>query len=426
MSSPDHSNEPDASPPSDLGSLFVPFHRPCVTCSYDLKGLPSAGLCPECGTSVEQSMRGVAPPREIDHVLTFVSDPCLCASCAYDLQGLPTNGLCPQCGTSVASSMIGAAEPVRPRPVPKPTSHPQPQHQHQPRPQPAPEPELSIISVSRPCISCLYDLKGLPIQGVCPECGTSVALSLRGNMLARSSWAYLATLQSGLVCVQAAVLSLGIGALTLVFGGFFAAAIAAALGQGGAAGGLFLLAALAGLVMSTVVPVALGLYGWWKVSTPDPHITVDDRGEPERRNLRAALWLELGIISIAALCLVASWVGPGTGGVAGTLFNIFLLCYFGALVLRYFLSLRYIRWLARRVPSEQLVRQTERLMWLGPVLMVAGALACFVGPIIAMVLYFNVVDRLRLNVKHIRITTMTRAARDTPLGDGQTPGTAPT
>lgn len=33
-------------------------HQPCIRCSYDLHGLPLSGSCPECGVPVERSLRG--------------------------------------------------------------------------------------------------------------------------------------------------------------------------------------------------------------------------------------------------------------------------------------------------------------------------------------------------------------------------------
>ena len=45
-------------PPSDTGTKTLETHQPCIRCSYDLYGLPLSGSCPECGLSVERSLRG--------------------------------------------------------------------------------------------------------------------------------------------------------------------------------------------------------------------------------------------------------------------------------------------------------------------------------------------------------------------------------
>lgn len=44
---------------------FTPTGVHCVRCAYDLVGLPESGLCPECGTPVEHSLRG--------HLLTYAA-----------------------------------------------------------------------------------------------------------------------------------------------------------------------------------------------------------------------------------------------------------------------------------------------------------------------------------------------------------------
>jgi len=47
----------DAVPPLPTGGV-VAEHRPCLACGYDLHGLSSRGVCPECGAQVERSLRG--------------------------------------------------------------------------------------------------------------------------------------------------------------------------------------------------------------------------------------------------------------------------------------------------------------------------------------------------------------------------------
>ena len=60
----------------------------------------------------------------------------------------------------------------------------------------------------------------------------------------------------------------------------------------------------------------------------------------------------------------------------------------------------YLRWLAPRLPDDEVDAWARRLMWLGPLLVTVGALIV-VGPLIAMVLYWNLLDRVRRNLKQI-------------------------
>ena len=47
------------------------------------------------------------------------------------------------------------------------------------------------------CITCGYDLRSLPTEESCPECGTPIELSLRGDRLSRSDPAWVARLARG-------------------------------------------------------------------------------------------------------------------------------------------------------------------------------------------------------------------------------------
>ncbi len=38
-------------------------------------------------------------------------------------------------------------------------------------------------TIDAPCVHCGYDLRGLPANGRCPECGTAIARSIRGDLL---------------------------------------------------------------------------------------------------------------------------------------------------------------------------------------------------------------------------------------------------
>jgi hypothetical protein len=44
---------------ADIPTPVVGSDRACIRCSYNLRGLPHTGNCPECGTPVEQSLRGI-------------------------------------------------------------------------------------------------------------------------------------------------------------------------------------------------------------------------------------------------------------------------------------------------------------------------------------------------------------------------------
>ncbi|MEQ8317709.1 MAG: hypothetical protein RIE77_02545 [Phycisphaerales bacterium] len=120
------------------------------------------------------------------------------------------------------------------------------------------------------CITCGYDLAGLPDEGACPECATPIDQSMRGDGLAFSSVAYLATLDRGLRFTR-----LGVGLLFAVWVGGIALGIAVSLlTSGGTLPWLRML--LVGV--PSIGCIGLWVLGWWLATTPDPRLAEDVRG----------------------------------------------------------------------------------------------------------------------------------------------------
>ncbi len=128
------------------------------------------------------------------------------------------------------------------------------------------------------CRECGYPLVGLPDDGVCPECATSVEVSRRVRTLADASPGYLRRLRWGTALI--------------VLGGFVLIA--------GSVAGAFLLPPLLGrLVPSLATGVMLWTGAWW-LTTPNPAIGDD---------ARLLRWVAFGLLVVWA----AGRVGPVVG-----------------------------------------------------------------------------------------------------------------
>ncbi len=57
--------------------------------------------------------------------------------------------------------------------------------------------EVVSVNTEPECVICGYNLRGLPRDGVCPECGTKVERSLHGNLLAFADRDWLLAIERG-------------------------------------------------------------------------------------------------------------------------------------------------------------------------------------------------------------------------------------
>jgi len=244
----------------------------------------------------------------------------------------------------------------------------------------------------RPCFKCGYRLRGVPLNGQCPECGSPVADSFRGTLLQFASPEYLATIHSGLSLVLYAILaSIVIGVVSIA-----ASLAASAVGPGASKA-----------VQAILQIVSLGLavvtfLGYLRVTEPDPMFTGEEKPESARNIARIAA---VASIAVAAIQMVLTFVATaGSGGLMNWLIMGVGLLGFAAWAVQFFAMMNYARWLGERIPDALIIKNATRYRWLLPVLATVGVVLIGLGPLIALILYWNLLDRLRKHVKSIRQT----------------------
>mgnify|MGYP001441876784 CR=1 FL=1 len=196
------------------------------------------------------------------------------------------------------------------------------------------------------CLSCGYDLSGLPESGVCPECGSPIERSLRGNLLRFASPTYLLTLRTGATLALVATIlyvfgwipNLALGALFLWLG----------IGSSEALNALISVGALGAM-----------LFGWWMLSTPDPAFVGLDDSRDWRVRLRWLLPFAASIILCNAVVQFAFSASLGTPVAVGAGFFLsyaemlsWLSQILHAMVV--YAGLKYVSALSLRVPSNKL------------------------------------------------------------------------
>ena len=298
-----------------------------------------------------------------------------CRDCGRDLRGIPADAPCPDCGDA-------------PSPAAQPPSTP---------------PEITQ------CVGCGYDLTGLSRDGVCPECGLDVISSQHGALFLYCDKAYLAKLHAGITLIVA-----GIAQLVFAVPFMIVAAIAVSITQGsGAVVILSMLVYFASLLMIVI--------GWFVFSARDPSGIFDQRGSAARHTLRIALGV---MVAGSLFSTVLQAVGAGGPG-AQPLLVVVAIANLAAYIVFYYASLVYVRWAATRIPDAKAVAKAKQLMWLGPVLLIGsffllmcggfatlalgalgilgGVFSALAAIIIALIMYWNLLDRIRRQLKTIRI-----------------------
>lgn len=266
------------------------------------------------------------------------------------------------------------------------------------------------------CIRCGYNLKGVDRHGTCPECGMFVEHSLRGTMLPDSDPDYVRSLHRGAVTVLTClVASLAVGILTFAVGvtfavmGGMAASAPTPAGAPPAAGpgGIPEWIELASLLAQTGIGLA-SVFGWWLLTSPDPG-GASRENSPKVRLAVRVLAVCAAVASLVAFMSTLLW-GPanalalGGGGITpGEVIVILAGVVSGFLlpIARFFVELVYIRALARRIPDTLIAERAKKLMWVYPLIYVLGALCLGLGPLIALILYYRLINSVRKALREI-------------------------
>jgi len=334
-------------------SLAISGTASCVKCGYSLAGLPHSGACPECATAVAKS---VGPLMGTCEMVTFKA---ACIRCGYNLTGLPYGGHCPECGVPMAES-VGIGPPVS-----------------------------EFVTAPAACITCGYALMGLPVAGKCPECGTDVANSLRGSLLRFAGQDYLTKLRVGLSFVLTSILL----AIVLSVAGFFVRLV---LDGEPAKIGAF------ALVVLQPVVAALGWWGYWNFTQLDPASGQIKSERSSRRVVRGAVVAQaVGVLLSLPGGLADAGVGilpTSMNQLATVIFMAGHVTMYVAWVVQFFATMKYLGLMAKRVPDALMITRSKRYLWILPLWQTVGMLLVGLGPLIALIMYWNILHRMR---KHI-------------------------
>jgi uncharacterized membrane protein len=281
-----------------------------------------------------------------------------------------------------------------------------------------------MVTVPELCRACGYSLRGLPVLGKCPECGKSVQSSLRGDLLIFASLEYLDQLRRGATVI---VVGLWFTVIAIL------ASIAASYALPDTGPWIS--------TSFTTLAVLVNLAGWWLFSAPDPG-KLKDKGDRPRRILRVALLISSAgsiLAAVADLLLPNAFATlmtgitapPGTTGTPGTpvagggpagptasplaqaLSLAGTVIGSAASIVQFFASMKYLSWLAPRIPDAELFRKSKQYMWLLPLIYLV---LCGIGMIVTWIMVIILFVNLRRQLTAIRADAVLAEAVEAETG----------
>jgi heme/copper-type cytochrome/quinol oxidase subunit 2 len=217
----------------------------------------------------------------------------------------------------------------------------------------------AVVPMDVPCRKCGYNLRGLSVEGRCPECGVLVGLSTYGDLLCYSDPVWLAKLRSGVSLILWGVLVMVVTVVLVVVVAIVLGARAAAraggtappaTGPGGMQAVLISLAPLAGY--------ALMVAGSWLLTEPDP----SGLGEDQYGTARKLIRVMLGIGVLNYLISAGMTMGPVPLSAYLGLHSLNFLCQVAGMV-GTLAQLQYLKKLAARIPDDALAGRAQTIMW---------------------------------------------------------------
>ncbi len=208
------------------------------------------------------------------------------------------------------------------------------------------------------CITCGYDLRSLPNEEDCPECGTPIELSLRGDRLSQSDPAWVTRLARG-----QSLLVLGIR-LCLMFtvSWFVALFLLSFLVFALAFGSSVNIASLAFDVLfwsfgvALFVGVVVTTIGCTLVTIQDPRYSLRESPISNRNVARHALLAMYGCFAFGSVSDFLPLMGTGSRILVVIVFLSIGVCLTVALVA----SLTWLATLATRIPNHDLRSRTMK------------------------------------------------------------------
>jgi hypothetical protein len=209
---------------------------------------------------------------------------------------------------------------------------------------------VNVVTYDLPCRKCAYNLRGLSLDGRCPECGAAVGLSTYGDLLRYSDPAWVFKLQRGATFILNGIAVIVIGMILIVLLVIGGVVTTRGGGQGGSQ-------ELLGSLVS-ILGYGLIVAGSWLLTEPDPSGIGEDQYGTSRKIIR--ITLAMGVLN--ALLDFGVRVAPPPPAVFIT-FQVLAFVFGIAGLVGAFAQLQYLKKLALRIPDDSLAGRAQFLMY---------------------------------------------------------------
>lgn len=246
------------------------------------------------------------------------------------------------------------------------------------------------------CIGCAYDLTETPSDSNCPECGVPVWCSVGRNALRKVGSQELTSVHAGFRLATQLILFYIIA--SIISGVLFLGVISRADDSTIA----ITIIAAAIVLNATIFGILLG---WFKLSRPLPGIHAQLDAPDRRKFLRTTLWIVVALTIVQTIWAMIP--DPSLSDPNAEIRTIdfiamgFQALYAIAILVAFVAQVMYIGWFAKLVRNRKMERRAKHLIWSGPLIAIIGSFLFMLGPLIALILYWNLIEYVRRDLKKI-------------------------
>lgn len=247
-------------------------------------------------------------------------------------------------------------------------------------------------SILDKCFWCSYDLSNTAPDANCPECGVPAINSIGNGVLDSVPLERLRSIHSGFKLVTTLILAYIVWIVGIVVALFMTSL-------------MMIDSYVFGIFISLITNgITLGIiYGWWKIASPIPNLPQALSVQDQRKFLQVTTIITASLIGISAFYAFVpdnpDYDAPLK--LVDLFFMIISIASYLAIFAFYIAQMLYLQWFARLVKNQKMYKRSKHMIWSGPLISIVGAFVFMLGPLIVLVLYWNMVEYLRRDVKAI-------------------------